>query len=214
MFDRSTPLSGPNTPIAVRTDDARFENLPGYPFQPNYVEVRNPYGDTGLRMHYVDEGPKGAPVVLMVHGEPAWSYLYRKMIPIFASAGLHAVATDHIGFGRSDKLTRASHYSFENHIEWLRELVVALDLRDITIVCQDWGGPISMGLLSREVERISRIVAGNTMLHTAEAELEGRLIWANHSSGEHERPSARCCSTGCTSPIVPATSRRAIRSPS
>ncbi len=181
-----TPLSGPDAPIAVRTDDARFENLPGYPFQPHYVEVRNPYGDTGLRMHYVDEGPKEAPTVLMVHGEPAWSYLYRKMIPIFASAGLRAVATDHIGFGRSDKLTRASHYSFENHIEWLRELVVALDLRDITIVCQDWGGPISMGLLSREVERISRIVAGNTMLHTAEAELEGRLVWANHSSGEHE----------------------------
>ena len=180
----ATPLTGPEAPLAVRTDDARFENLPGYPFAPNYVEVANPYGADTLRMHYVDEGPKDAPVVLMVHGEPAWSYVYRKMIPLFADACLRAIAVDHIGFGRSDKLTQASHYSFENHIEWLRELVVRLDLRDITIVCQDWGGPISMGVLSREVERFSGVVAGNTMLHTAEAELEGKIDWANHSSGD------------------------------
>jgi haloalkane dehalogenase len=122
----------------------------------------------------------------MAHGEPTWSYLYRKMIPVFAEAGLRAIAFDHIGFGRSDKLTRAPHYSFELHIEWLRELVVSLDLRDITIVCQDWGGPIALGMLAREVERCSRVVAGNTILHNGEAELAGRLAWAAHASGEQD----------------------------
>ena len=180
----SIPLTGPEIPLVVRTDEARFTSLPGYPFEPNYVEVRNPYGDATLRMHYVDEGPRDAPVVLMAHGEPAWSYLFRKMIPVFAGAGLRAIAVDHIGFGRSDKLTRPAHYSFENHVEWLRELVVSLDLQGITLVCQDWGGPLGMGVLSREVDRFARVVAGNTMLHALEAELEGLIVWANHSSGE------------------------------
>jgi len=122
--------------------------------------------------------------VLMVHGEPAWSYVYRKMIPIFAAAGLRAIAVDHIGFGRSDKLTKPSHYSFEHHIEWLRALVVGLDLQDITVVCQDWGGPIGMAVVSRETARFRRVVAGNTMLHTAEPDLAGKILWANHASGE------------------------------
>lgn len=178
------PLSGPDVPLVVRTDDARFANLPGYPFAPSYVQVRNPYAAGTLRMHYVDEGPPDGPVVLMVHGEPAWSYVYRKMIPIFAEAGLRVIAVDQIGFGRSDKLTRSAHYTFENHIAWLRELIVKLELRDINLVCQDWGGPISLGVLAREPERFARVVAGNTMLHTAEAELEGRLAWAAHASRE------------------------------
>ena len=116
-------------------------------------------------MHYIDEGPSDAPVILMVHGEPAWSYLYRKLVPVFVDAGFRAIAVDQIGFGRSDKLTFAPHYTFERHVEWLRELVVALDLRDITLVCQDWGGPVSMAVLAREAERFSRVAAGNTMLH-------------------------------------------------
>ena len=157
----TTPLLGPDVPLVVRTDDARFANLPGFPFEPNYVEVRNPHGEGTLRMHYVDEGPKDGPVVLMVHGEPAWSYLYRKMIPIFAEEGFRAIAVDHIGFGRSDKLTRSPHYSFENHIEWLRELVVSLEIRDINLVCQDWGGPIALGVLAREVDRFARVVKGS-----------------------------------------------------
>ncbi len=185
------PTEGPEIPPVVRTEDARFANLPGYAFDPHYVEVRNPHARGAdaaktLRMHYVDEGPSDAPVVLMAHGEPAWSFLYRKMIPVFAGAGLRAIAMDHIGFGRSDKLTRPAHYSFENHLEWLRELVVSLDLRDITIVSQDWGGPISMGVLAREPNRFARVVAGNTMLHTAEAELAGKIVWAAHSSDEED----------------------------
>jgi haloalkane dehalogenase len=177
------PLTGPARPLAVRTDDARFESLPGYAFTPHYAELANPVGDGTLRMHYVDEGPKDAPPILMVHGEPGWSYLYRKLIPVFVEAGFRAIAIDQIGFGRSDKLTFAPHYTFDRHIEWLRELVVQLDLRDITLVCQDWGGPIGMGVLSRELERFGRVVAANTMLHTAEPSLEGRITWANHASG-------------------------------
>lgn len=178
------PLTGPDRPLAVRTDDARFAGLPGYPFSPHYVEVINPVGAGSLRMHYVDEGPKDAGVVLMMHGEPAWSYLYRKMIPVFADAGLRAIAVDQMGFGRSDKLTFAPDYTFDRHIEWLRELVVQLDLTDITLVCQDWGGPVGLGVLSREMDRFGRVVAGNTMLHTAAPELEGRITWANHASGD------------------------------
>jgi haloalkane dehalogenase len=183
----------------VRTDDARFEDLPGFDFEPHYVEVSIPFSKTdskpdsaskqaqALRMHYVDEGPRDAPVVLMAHGEPTWSYLYRKLIPVFVSAGLRAIAPDHIGFGRSDKLTQPAHYDFEGHIDRLEELVVALDLRDITLVCQDWGGPISMAVLARHPDRFSRVVAGNTMLHTTEAELEGRIVVANHSTGASDQ---------------------------
>lgn len=178
------PNEGPEIPLVVRTDDTRFADLPDFPFEPHYVEVKNPYGDEPLRMHCVDEGPRDAPVVLMAHGEPTWSYLYRKMIPILAEAGLRAIAVDNIGFGRSDKFTLAAHYSFENHIAWLRDLVVSLDLRDVTIVCQDWGGPLSLAVLAREPKRFARVVAGNTMLHTLEPELEDKIVWANHASGD------------------------------
>jgi haloalkane dehalogenase len=178
------PEEGPITPEVVRTSESRFENLPGYPFAAHYVDVAWPQIDGALRMHYVDEGPADGAVILMVHGEPSWSYLYRKMIPVFVQAGFRAIAIDHLGFGKSDKLTFAPHYSFANHIDSLRQLVVSLDLQDITLVCQDWGGPIGMGVLAKEPDRFARVVAGNTMLHTAEPELAGRLDWAVHGSSE------------------------------
>ena len=181
------PTEGPEAPLVVRTADARFENLPDFDFEPCYVDVPSPVaglgGPASLRMHYVDAGPRDAPVVLMAHGEPTWSFLYRKMIPVFAQAGLRAIAVDHVGFGRSDKLTRPSHYTFENHIDRFEALVTALDLRDITLICQDWGGPIGLGTLARQPDRFARVVAGNTMLHTTEPELEGRIALANHSTG-------------------------------
>ena len=181
-----TPTQGPPIPPVVRTDDARFEHLPGHPFAPHYVSVRNPFHEEPLRMHYVDEGPRDAPVVLMTHGEPTWSYLYRKLIPAFAGAGFRAIAVDLVGFGRSDKPTLAAHYSFAGHVDWLHELVLRLDLRDVTLVGQDWGGPISMGVLAREPDRFARVVAANTMLHTAEPELAGRITWAAHASGDED----------------------------
>lgn len=183
--------SGPAVPLVVRTPEERFANLPDFPFAPRYADLADPLGDgriARLRMHYVDEGPRDAPVVLLCHGEPTWSYLYRKLVPVFVDAGFRVVAPDHIGFGRSDKLVRGPHYTFARHVEWLHRLVVgALDLRDVTLVGQDWGGPIGLGVLARTPERFARVVVANTMLHTTEPEFAGRIALANHSLGESEQ---------------------------
>jgi len=161
----------------LRTPDARFEGLPDYPFAPRYVEVPGPEG-TRLRMHVVDEGPRDAPVVLLLHGEPTWSFLYRKMIPALVAAGLRAVAPDHIGFGRSDKLADRTAYSYASQVGWTCALLAVLDLRDVTLVCQDWGGPIGLSALAAEPARFSRVVAANTILPTLDAELTaGVLEW-------------------------------------
>jgi haloalkane dehalogenase len=117
---------------ALRTPDSRFANLPDYSFAPHWHELRS-----GLRLHYVDEGPRDAPAVLMLHGEPSWSYLYRKMIPVVAGAGLRAIAPDLVGFGKSDKPRRMADYSYQSHMDWLREWVEALDLKRLTLFCQD-----------------------------------------------------------------------------
>lgn len=146
----------------MRTPDDRFENLPGYPFQPHYAEIG------GLRIHYVDEGPPSAQPVLMLHGEPSWSYLYRKMIPILVKAGHRAVAPDLVGFGRSDKPIRRDDYTYERHVDWMREVILALDLRGIALVCQDWGGLIGLRLVGENPERFARVVAANTFLPTGD----------------------------------------------
>lgn len=146
---------------ALRTPDERFANLPGYDFEPHYAEV----GD-GLRMHYVDEGPRDAAPVLMLHGEPSWSYLYRTMIPVFTAAGKRAIAPDLIGFGRSDKPTETADYTYDRHIAWVTALLDQLALRDITLVCQDWGGLIGLRIVAAQPERFARVVAANTFLPT------------------------------------------------
>lgn len=147
---------------ALRTPDGRFANLPGYAFAPHYVQV------DGLRIHYVDEGPRSAAPVLMLHGEPSWSYLYRKMIPIVTAAGHRAVAPDLVGFGRSDKPLRREDYTYQRHVDWMRGLITQLDLRDITLVCQDWGGLIGLRLVAEHEERFARVVAANTFLPTGD----------------------------------------------
>ncbi|HYY73870.1 MAG TPA: alpha/beta fold hydrolase [Solirubrobacterales bacterium] len=116
---------------ALRTPDDRFARLPGYPFAPRYVEVE------GLRIHYVDEGPRDAAPVLLLHGEPSWSYLYRKMIPVITAAGQRAIAPDLVGFGRSDKPVRREDYTYQRHVDWMRGVLERLDLRRVTLVCQD-----------------------------------------------------------------------------
>ena len=143
----------------VRTPDCRFENLPGYAFEPNYSDV------DGLRVHYVDEGPSDADPVVMLHGEPSWSYLYRKMIPIVAGAGHRVIAPDLVGFGRSDKPTERDAYTYAAHVEWMRCLLFdRLDLQNITLVCQDWGGLIGLRLVAEHPDRFARVVAANTLL--------------------------------------------------
>jgi haloalkane dehalogenase len=163
----------------LRTPDERFVGLPDYPFEPHYAEVLARDVEP-LRMHYVDEGPRDGPVVLLLHGQPTWSYLYRHVITDLAAAGLRAIAPDHIGFGRSDKLGEPADYTLRRHVAWIESFVTGLDLRDVTLVVQDWGGPIGLSALARIPHRFAGVVAANTILHTADPELAGRLEWAVH----------------------------------
>src|SRR2546423_6623418 len=160
----------------VRTPDERFDGLPGYPYEPHYVDVDS----DGLRMHFVDAGPAEVAPVLLLHGQPTWSYLYRHVIAELVAAGHRVVAPDLIGFGRSDKPTDRMAYSLAAHIGWLSGFITALDLRDVTLVCQDWGGPIGLGSLAASPDRFGRVVATNTILHTADPSFAGRLDWALH----------------------------------
>jgi haloalkane dehalogenase len=146
----------------LRTPDELFENLPGHPFQPRYTQV------DGLRMHFVDEGRSDAPVVLLLHGEPSWSYLYRKLVPILVAADLRAVAPDLVGFGRSDKPARREEYSYQSHVDWLRGFVEAASLRNITLMCQDWGGLLGLRLVAEQPDWFARVVAANTFLPTGD----------------------------------------------
>jgi haloalkane dehalogenase len=165
----------------LRTPDERFVALPGYSHEPCYVEVGST--EVGpLRMHFVESGPAGADPVLVVHGQPTWSYLYRKVIDRLAAAGQRVIAPDLIGFGRSDKPVDRFDYTVDRHIEWTARFVAALDLRRVTLVVHDWGGPIGLAVLADAPDRFARVVVTNTILHTSDAELEGRLGWANHAT--------------------------------
>ena len=147
---------------SIRTPDARFSDLPDYDFEPNYVDVGGP------RMHYVDEGPSDAGVVLLLHGEPSWSYLYRHMIPPLAAAGLRVIAPDLIGFGKSDKPRNKKDYSFAGHVDWMRQFIEALNLTDVTMFCQDWGSLIGLRVAAENEHRFARIALGNGGLPTGD----------------------------------------------
>jgi len=172
----------------LRTPDDRFQDLPGYRFPPHYAEISSGDG-VSLRAHYVDEGPSAAETVLMLHGEPSWSYLYRKMIPIFVQAGYRAVAPDLIGFGRSDKPASRDDYTYQRHVDWMAALLVDLDLRRVTLVCQDWGGLIGLRLAAEHGDRFDRIVAANTFLPTGDQQLPDAFFqWQDFSQQVPEFP--------------------------
>ncbi len=146
----------------LRTPDDRFEGLPDYAFDSNYVEIGDTDGGT-LRVHYLDEGPADGPVVLAMHGEPSWSYLYRKMIPPMVEAGLRVIVPDLVGFGRSDKPTEQSDYTYERHVAWMQAAIVEhLDLADATFFGQDWGGLIGLRLVAENPDRFAQVIIGNT----------------------------------------------------
>ena len=145
----------------LRTPEAAFEGLADYPYAPNYLSIE------GLRLHYVDEGPHDGPVALLMHGMPTWSYLNRKIIDCLVAAGWRCVAADHIGFGRSDKVTDDAWYSIARHVSAHQLLIEALDLREVTLFCQDWGGPIGLAQVAQMPERFDRLVVMNTWLHHA-----------------------------------------------
>jgi haloalkane dehalogenase len=159
----------------VRTPEEWFADLPGYPYEPHYVEL-----SSGLRMHYIEDGPAHGEPILLLHGQPTWSYLYRTVIPGLVQQGLRVIAPDLVGYGRSDKPVHRTDCTVDLHVGALTELIENLALTGITLVAQDWGGPIGLGALSAQPERLARVVAANTVLHTAGPELAGRLRWACH----------------------------------
>jgi haloalkane dehalogenase len=163
----------------LRTPDEAFAELAGFPYSPRYVELPD-----GLRMHYVDEGPHEAEAVLLLHGQPTWSYLYRTVIDRLVAHGLRAVAPDLVGFGRSDKPAARTAHSVRGHVAWMTQFAHALGLRSVTLVVQDWGGPIGLGVLAERPGVVGRVVAANTALHTAEDTLGGRLAWPVHASSD------------------------------
>ena len=182
---------------ALRTPDERFENLADWPYEPRYADV----GD-GLRMHYVDEGPSDGQVVLMLHGEPSWAYLYRKMIPVITAAGLRAVVPDLIGFGRSDKPTERTDYTYQRHVDWVRAWMHTIDLQGITLVCQDWGGLIGLRLVGEEPDRFARVVAANTFLPTGEGKpSDAFLAWQRYSQETPEFHVGGIIKGGCRTPL-------------
>ncbi|MEL7043221.1 MAG: haloalkane dehalogenase [Pseudomonadota bacterium] len=164
------------TIASVRTPDEQFDNLPGFAFAPNYADTLPGY--EGLRVHYLDEGPKQAErVFLCLHGQPSWSYLYRKMIPVFLETGARVICPDWLGFGRSDKPTDDAVYTYHFHREMMVALIKALDLRNITLVCQDWGGILGLTIPVDMPDRFDRLLVMNTAIAIGESPGEGFEAW-------------------------------------
>ncbi len=182
----------------LRTPDERFANLPDYPFAPHYVEV------DGVRIHYLDEGPANAAPVLLMHGEPSWSYLYRKMIPIIRAAGHRVIAPDLVGFSRSDKPAQREDYTYQRHVDWMRGLLEQLDLKQITLVGQDWGGLIGLRLAAEHEERFARIVAANTGLPTGDHPMgEAFVRWQQFSQQVPDFHAGGIVRGACVSELAP-----------
>ena len=191
----------------LRTPDSRFERLLDYPFDPHYADV------DGLRMHYVDEGPRDAHPILMLHGEPSWSYLYRHMIPICAAAGHRVIAPDLIGFGKSDTPTDMAAYSYQTHMDWLLSLLDQLELENITLVCQDWGSSPGLRLAAENPERFRAIVVGNGMLPTGDQKVPAAFqLWKNFAIYSPLFPIARIIDSGTFRKLGP-DERRAYDAP-
>lgn len=183
----------------LRTPDDRFADLPDFPYEPRYVEI-----DGGLRVAVVEDGPTDGETVLLLHGEPSWSFLYRRMIPVLAGAGLRVVAPDLVGFGRSDKPIERTAYSYAAHVEWMAEaLFDRLDLRDVTLVGQDWGGLIGLRLVAEHPDRFARVVVANTGLPTGDQQMsEAFLAWRRFSQESPDFRIGRVVANGCRTPLA------------
>ncbi len=186
----------------LRTPDDRFADLPVFPYAPNYSEIPDGDGAT-LRVAWVADGPESADPVLMLHGEPSWSFLYRKMIPVLVAAGHRVVCPDLVGFGRSDKPTLREDHTYARHVEWMRRLAFdVLDLRRVTLVGQDWGGLIGLRLAAEHPDRFARIVVANTGLPTGDIPMPE--IWWQFREAIQELPTidvGRFVAAGCARPV-------------
>ena len=181
----------------IRTPESRFENLTDYNFTSNYLDVAK-----GLRLHYLDEGHKDNPIVLLLHGEPSWSYLYRKMIPVLSKNNFRVIAPDLIGFGKSDKLINKHDYSYQNHIDWLTTFIQALNLNEITLFCQDWGGLIGLRLVTQMKDRFSMVIASNTALPIGKPPMpESFLQWREYSQHSPAFDIGKVINMGTVTPL-------------
>ena len=187
----------------LRTPDERFADLPDYAFEPHYLEINDGDGGT-LRVHYIDEGPADAAPVLLMHGEPSWSFLYRHMIPLLVAAGHRVVAPDLVGFGRSDKPTEVTDYSYARHVAWMADaLFDHLDLTDITYFGQDWGGMIGLRLVAEHPHSFARVVVGNTALPTGEGKIgKAFLEWQRFAKESPVFPIGKIIGGGCALPLT------------
>ena len=193
---------------SLRTPDDRFVDLPDYPFAPNYVDIDDLDGGT-LRVHYLDEGPADGPVVLAMHGEPSWSYLYRKIIPLLTAAGLRVIAPDLVGFGKSDKPSEKSDYTYARHVAWMQEAIIDhLDLRNATFFGQDWGGLVGLRLVADNPDRFARVVIGNTGLPTGEGALsDAFMAWQKFSRESPVFPIGQLLQSATTTELTEKKSR-------
>lgn len=191
----------------LRTPEDRFVDLPDFPFAPRWVDVADPTdGTQRIRIHHLDEGPRDGPVVLLLHGEPSWCYLYRSMIGPLVAAGHRVVAPDLVGFGRSDKPASRAEHTYARHVEWWREaLFDHLELRDITLFAQDWGGLIGLRLVAEHPDRFARVVVGNTFLNTGDhTPTDAFLAWREFSQSVPEFPVGHIISAGATRDLTEA----------
>jgi len=186
----------------LKTPDERFAGLADWPYAPRYATVIDADG-TAMQLHYVDEGARDGPVVLLMHGEPSWAYLYRKIIAGLAAAGCRAIAPDLIGFGRSDKPADRNDYTYERHVEWTGQWLAQMDLRDITLFCQDWGGLIGLRLVAAHPELFAGVVAGNTGLPVGAGLSEGFEAWLNFSQSVPTLPIGFILNGGCLRDLSP-----------
>ncbi len=185
----------------VRTPEDRFIDLPDYPFEPHDAKIPDCEGDT-LRVHYLDEGRSDGSTVLLIHGEPTWSYLYRDMIPPLVSAGHRVIVPDLVGFGRSDKPTETTDYSYARHVVWASSLIFDhLDLQDITFFGQDWGGLIGLRLVADQPDRYERVAIANTALPTGEGWTEAFVAWQKFSQDSPTFPIGKIVNGGCATDL-------------
>jgi haloalkane dehalogenase len=171
----------------LRTPDDRFADLPDFNYAPHYTTVRDEDG-TEIRIHHIDEGPRDAEPILLMHGNPTWAFLYRKMIPGLLKSGKRVIAVDLVGCGRSDKPAAKSDYTLARHYDWMSKWLLAMNLKDITLFCQDWGGTIGIYLVSLHPERFARVVAANTGLPLGEGESEFMKMWVGMMKAATEFP--------------------------
>ena len=180
----------------LRTPDERFRGLADWPFAPHYLDIADTDG-TRLRMHYVDEGPRGGAPVLLMHGEPSWSYLYRKIIPPLAAKSHRVLAPDLIGFGRSDKPSKRTDYTYERHVGWTTAWFDAMQVSGVTLFCQDWGGLIGLRLVAAQPQRFAGVVVANTGLPVGAGFSEAFKRWLEFSQSVPEMPIGAIVSGGC-----------------